>query len=348
MTAVALPRTGFKFVMTVRDGPDVGATFQLLPPRVTIGRGGENHIALNDPRVSRQAAIIEFSIERITITDISGRESMMVNGYTIQESAIKDGDLIHIGETELKFVVEALPLGPAIHPATFDSATSPALRPQAVPNLNFETPSFGLPPSNTTTNLGGGGSRSTRRTANDEGAKKIRFYIIVAAAAGFFFYFMNQEPGTKAGAKGIPTVEQIESGIKDSVNRKEAIEKRRFKTEEERTRANESQRHFMEGFRDYQKSQWSRAIRSFETAQAIDPKNEIAGRYRRLAEKQRDEMVNILTIEGRRYREKSMYTRCSAAFEKVLIEIPNKQDLKYKAAEALKNECDAASDERYR
>jgi pSer/pThr/pTyr-binding forkhead associated (FHA) protein len=345
MTAVALPRTGFKFVMTVRDGPDVGATFQLLPPRVTIGRGGGNNIALSDPRVSRQAAVIEFSIERITITDLSGREAMMINGYTVQESAIKDGDLIHIGETELKFVVEALPLGHSFE-SLMSQNTAISPRPQVVQSPTFEAPSFGLPPSNTTTNLGG--NRSSKRPQNDETNKKVRFYVIVGVAVAAFIWYINQEPGTKAGAKGIPTVEQIESGIKDSVNRKEAIEKRRFKTEEERTRANESQRHFKEGFRDYQKSQWSRAIRSFETAQAIDPKNEVAGRYRRLAEKQRDEQVNILTIEGRRYREKSMYARCSAAFEKVLIEIPNKQDLKYKAAEALKNECDAAMDERYR
>ena len=208
-------------------------------------------------------------------------------------------------------------------------------------------------PSNTSTHLGAGGHQAAygsnpKTSGNDEGAKKIRFYVVVGVAVAAFIYWMNQEPGTQAAKKGIPTVEQIESGIKDSINRKEAIEKRRFKNEEERTRANESQRHYMEGFRDYQKGQWSRAIRSFETAQAIDPKNEVAGRYRRLAEKQRDEMINILTIEGRRYREKSMYARCSAAFEKVLIEIPNKQDVKYKAAEAMKNECDVSMDERFR
>ena len=51
-----MPRTGFKFMLTVQNGPDTGATFQLLPPRVSIGRGADCNVILNDPRVSRVAA----------------------------------------------------------------------------------------------------------------------------------------------------------------------------------------------------------------------------------------------------------------------------------------------------
>ena len=181
---------------------------------------------------------------------------------------------------------------------------------------------------------------------DEDTKKKVRFYAIIGVGLVIFLYLMNSEDKKKASEKGIPTVQQIEESIKASETKRQQIEKRQFKTEEERTRANESRRHFLEGFRDYQKGQWVRAIRSFETAQAIDPKNEGAGRYRRLAEKQRDEMINILTLEGRRYREKAMYSRCSAAFEKALIAIPNKQDLKYKSAEAMKAECDVMMNEK--
>ena len=48
-----MPKTGFKFVLTVIDGPDVGATYQLLPPRATIGRGPDNTIVCDMDNVSR-------------------------------------------------------------------------------------------------------------------------------------------------------------------------------------------------------------------------------------------------------------------------------------------------------
>lgn len=332
MTAVALPRTGLKFMVTVRDGPDIGAVFQLLPPRVTIGRGGGNNVALQDPRVSRQAAVIDFSLEKILITDISGRENMMINGYAMKEAELNDGDLIYIGETQLRFTVEALALQGVHAPAARSMVQSSAEGPAFAAQPGFRpTSGIGQPRS----------AGSSSGGMNEETKKKVRFYAIIGAGLAIFLYLMMSEDKKKSAEKGIPTVQQIEESIKASETNRNQIEKRHFKTEEERTRANESKRHFLEGFRDYQKGQWVRALRSFETAQAIDRNNVSAGRYAKLAEKQRDEMINVLTLEGRRYREKAMYSRCSAAFEKVLIAIPNKQDLKYKAAEALKAECDA-------
>ena len=66
--AAILPRTGFKFTISVRSGPDAGAVYQLLPPRVTIGRDpSSNNVVVNDPKVSRNAAIIEFSPQDISI-----------------------------------------------------------------------------------------------------------------------------------------------------------------------------------------------------------------------------------------------------------------------------------------
>ena len=354
--AAALPRTGFKIVLTVRDGPDVGASFQLLPPRVTIGRGGSNNIALNDQRVSRQAAVIEFTTEQIVITDLSGRESLMINGYTMKEASLTDGDLIRIGETELKFIVEALPLSPPLSSPLSPSAGMPVGQTKTnIIRHDFGSPVAAHPAAGPVSNLGpsnydagfGSPTPQSERLAADERAGKIRFYVIVGVVVLIVAYVLSGETITGKKDQGLLTVEQIEKNIKDSETRQQAIEKRRFKNEEERTRFVEAQRHYLTGFRDYQKGQWGRAIRSFETAQAIDSKNELAGRYKRLAEKKRDEMINMLTLEGRQYREKSMYARCSAAFEKVLDESPNKQDVKYKAAEALKKECDLLADERF-
>ena len=331
--AMAMPKTGFKFMLTVRDGPDTGATYQLLPPTVSIGRGPENNVSLNDLRVSRQAAVITFSMEEIIITDLSNRHSMMINQVQQSETPLKDGDMIFIGETELLFNVEAIPLHMMQPPAAMGNHSPSAF---AVPEGLTLSPHPGVPGPPPTID-------------NSARNKKIRFYAIVGLAVGGFVWMMNSQDIKPTKDHGLKTVQEIEADLKGSEQRQEAIvKKREFKSDMEQTRYEEAQHHFIQGFRDYQNGQWGRAMRSFETARAIDPKHELAGRYYQLAEKQRDEMVAMLILEGRRYKEKSMYARCSASLEKALDAIPNKQDVKFKSNEAIKKECDLLSEERYR
>ena len=323
------PRTGFKFTLVIKTGPGQGTTYQLLPPRVTIGRGPDNHVVVADPRVSRQAAVIEFTMEQITITDVSGRETLAVNGQITHSASIADGDMIYLGDSTFVFRVEALALAiatPAGFPAELGRA--PGMAPPPRPSR-------------------GPSARGTTETS--EGAKKVRFWIVSLSVIGGLAWYVNQEQAGGKAPTGLRTVEDIEKEIKATDTKTEQIEKeRQFRSDEEKTRFFEANRHFQEGFRDYQKGQWQRSLRSFETARAIDPHHELAGRYYRLAERKRDEMVADLVLEGRRYKEKSMYARCSASFEKALDLIPNKQDVKYKSTEALKRQCDLLIEERFR
>ncbi|MBK7890178.1 MAG: FHA domain-containing protein [Bdellovibrionales bacterium] len=321
--APAIPRTGFKFTIAVRGGPDAGATYQLLPPRVTIGRDPtSNNVVLNDPRVSRNAAVIEFTPEEITIHDISGKAKLTVNGRHAEQQPLKGGDMIRIGESELAFVVEAMQL----------------LAPQAVAGV----PSLSV--------MGGAASSAPSRTktAPPQKNSKGMFYLIMSGIIGGMIYIGMSDGASKKLDKRLKTTSEIEKEISESDARTAtAAKKRTFRTEEEKTRYEEAQRHYLEGFRDYQKGSYSRAMRSFETARAIDPEHQLALRYYRLAEKQRDESVTQLTLEGRRYLEKNMYTRCSSALEKALLLMNNKEDLKYKQAEAMKKECDVLQEGRF-
>jgi tetratricopeptide (TPR) repeat protein len=266
----------------------------------------------------------------------------MVNGASATEASLKDGDVIKIGSTEMVFVVEAIPLAPV--------APVPSVSPM-VP-LPFEPP-----PQNQMPPHGYQGSphpqsrqrpRSTPpRAANS--VNRMRFYGVIAVVVLALVWLMNSTPPKKKKEDAIRTVEEIEKDIKALEEAAGKIsEAQTFKSEEEKTRYEEAQKHYLEGFRDYQKGQWVRAMRSFETARAIDPNHKLALRYYNLAQKERDEMIAMLMLEGRRYKEKSMYPRCSAALEKVLDAIPNKDDLKYKQAEALKKECDLLIEKRFR
>lgn len=324
------PRTGFKFMLTVREGPDLGASFQLLPPRVTIGRGADNNIVLNDPRMSRNAAAIEFSMEKIAIIDLSGRNTLAVNGESLVQTGLKDGDIIRIGDTEFTFFVEAMVVAPPHPNLTLHHGGAGGAH-AGMPHSH----SHAAPPHPNLPNQGLSG--------------RAKFYIGLAVAGVAFVALLNSGSNAKKKEQGLRTVEEIEKEIKESQDRQGEIEKKRvFKTPEEKTRYDEANRHFLEGFRDYQKGQWQRAMRSFETARTIDPKHPLAGRYFKLAEKQRDEMIALLTLEGRRYLEKNMFSRCAAQFEKVLDLIQNTEDVKYKSALALKKECDLQSEGKFR
>jgi pSer/pThr/pTyr-binding forkhead associated (FHA) protein len=328
MSARALAaRTGFKFTISIRRGPDKGSSYQLLPPTVTIGRSPDNNIVLSDPKVSRNAARIEFSIEQIIITDLSGRGGLTVNGESVSVAPIKDGDLIQLGETEFSFVVEALILAP------------PAL---ATPNSHQPPGSF------TTTRAGGQQFQQIRPGSANQGGSKMTFIIVLLVVGGFGAYLFSSSPTIKKPGHVLRTNDTVDKETKASTDRAdEIIKKRTFKNDEEKTRFEEAQKQYLTGFRDYQKGQYMRAMREFETALAIDPDNQLARRYYKLAEKQRDESVSDLSLEGRRYKDKHMYSRCTAAFEKVLEQIPNKDDAKYKESDALRNECQLLENERF-
>lgn len=327
-------------MIAVRSGPDAGAVYQLLPPRVSIGRDPEsNNVVVNDPKVSRNAAVIEFSPEEISILDISGRAKLTVNGQSGERLSIKGGDLIRVGDSELSFIVEALQL-PSIIPGPQD--------------MNGD---FGAPlalagqhePRSRGPQMGGASAPrpSTHRPAPKKSSRGT-FYAVVAIVVGGLIYIGMSDQVAKKLDKGLRTTSEIEKDIADTDARNaDVVKKRAFRTEEEKTRYEEAQKHYIEGFRDYQKGNYTRAMRSFETARAIDPEHVLARRYYRQAEKQRDEGITNSLLEGRRYREKNMYTRCSAAISKALVMMPNREDLKYKQAEAMKKECDLLQDSRF-
>ena len=346
----AAPRTGFKFMISVRQGPDQGVTYQLLPPKVTLGRGPENNVVFNDPRVSRSAAMIEFTMEQITISDLSSRDSVSVNGRRAKSSSIKNGDHVLIGETEFIFVVEAIQMsGPNA------VVTAPRPTPHPTPQLSgFAQPGTGpspfTPPPGGFQSPGFGGQRPSSRPSGggSAGGGKVMFYGLGAVLICGLVFFLSQEAAKQKVDDELRSESAVERDIKDSEQRTDLIVKKRsFASVEDKTRYEEAQKHYLMGFRDYQDGQWGRAMRSFETAYTIDQAHKLAQRYYRLAEKQRDEMVAMLTKEGLSYKDKNMYQRCGSAFGKVMDALTNRDDMKYKQAKALKEECDALEAQRF-
>ena len=85
-----------------------GETLPLAPPGITIGRGNDADLRIDDPGVSRKH--IEIRVEepqdadgepRITVHDLGSTNGMSVNGRRVEKATLADGATIRIGNTTM-------------------------------------------------------------------------------------------------------------------------------------------------------------------------------------------------------------------------------------------------------
>lgn len=98
--------------LVLSSGDLVLRTIPLVKERIVIGRRPYNDIALDHLTVSGEHAAIFRVGERRMIRDLNSRNGTIINGFSIREQLLNDGDRIEIGIYEMKLVIEA----PAITP----------------------------------------------------------------------------------------------------------------------------------------------------------------------------------------------------------------------------------------
>jgi len=91
----------------VLEGIDKGRVFRELPTPVTIGREEGNLLRLNDERVSRYHAKVQFDNGEIIITDLESTNGTRVNGNVVQIRRLRPGDVIAVGRSLLRYGSEA-------------------------------------------------------------------------------------------------------------------------------------------------------------------------------------------------------------------------------------------------
>ena len=69
----------------------------------TIGRAPENHIVVNQARVSRQHAVIVAEGGAFTIRDLESRNGILVNGTPVRSHKLRHGDEIMVGDCKMRF-----------------------------------------------------------------------------------------------------------------------------------------------------------------------------------------------------------------------------------------------------
>jgi pSer/pThr/pTyr-binding forkhead associated (FHA) protein len=87
----------------VLEGIDKGRIFRDVSTPVTIGREEGNLLRLNDERVSRFHAKVQFDNGEIILTDLESTNGTRVNGNVIQIRRLRPGDRIGVGRSLLLF-----------------------------------------------------------------------------------------------------------------------------------------------------------------------------------------------------------------------------------------------------
>lgn len=96
---------------SVRDMPKLhilsgvleGKTFDLIEERITVGRGMDNMIRLEDGTVSHHHALLILEGNDYTIRDLNSTNGTRVNGLRVVESKLHNGDLLRLGSVEIRY-----------------------------------------------------------------------------------------------------------------------------------------------------------------------------------------------------------------------------------------------------
>ncbi len=290
------------FLIKVESGPDKGRVYRLLPPQVTLGRDPSTcQIVLGDAKVSRQQCTIKFK-DNVICEDLSTRKTTLVNGHPCRRTILKPGDRISFGDTSLVFETRS--------------------KAQPTPEL-------------------GGQTQPTEEARNkSEGRKKFRLFLI-AIIALFGVVLALQQENSAPPSENLATQEDLNKQIEASRERASLLRDSR----EEKIKLNDKkylysvEKHFISGFRDFQNGRYGRALDSFGTTIATDQTHARAQQYAKSARKKQGDLIDTHLRDGEKYKNKMMFNRCAAEYEKALVLITNVNSKRYDLAKAQLTEC---------
>jgi Fe-S-cluster-containing hydrogenase component 2 len=94
--------------LRIAAGPRAGAVLQLRFPATTFGRAPENDYPFpNDEKMSRAHATISYESGKHLLRDLNSTNGTLVNGATVSEVELQNGDVIQMGEFQAEFLFGA-------------------------------------------------------------------------------------------------------------------------------------------------------------------------------------------------------------------------------------------------
>jgi pSer/pThr/pTyr-binding forkhead associated (FHA) protein len=80
-----------------------GVTHELVDEAITIGRGPDNTIVVNDPSISTHHAQLLLERDTYRLKDLDSTNGTRVNGKPVTEAVLRFGDRIQFGAAEARY-----------------------------------------------------------------------------------------------------------------------------------------------------------------------------------------------------------------------------------------------------
>jgi pSer/pThr/pTyr-binding forkhead associated (FHA) protein len=298
-------------------GKDSGRYFELRSDVLNLGRTDDNDIVLPNESVSRHHAQIErLGDGRVVVRDNKSKNGVQVNGNTVTECELKNGDMVQMGNFLFRF---SLPESQEV-PAAVVSAPA---QPQSVQEFALAN-----------------GLATARKKRFAPG--RVVLYSMLIIVLGYVYYTYNN--GDKSQGEKPP--EKTDASLKDSGgvsaktntddkgDNQEGVPPKEVpgledpalsKAEQEvnkydwnNSALKQAELYFRKGQREYLNKNYNRAIEAFQTALSLDRNHEMANTYLRLsiAEEDADAKQNFAIAV--KYYESLQYERAIYHFKQVI------------------------------
>lgn len=106
--AAAAPQTSGKALLIWHNASGRTVEFDLSAGKNTVGRYPENNICLEENSVSGNHAEITFLAGKYQLQDLGSTNGTKINGVAVTHMALNSGDLIHFGNSEVAFNIQAV------------------------------------------------------------------------------------------------------------------------------------------------------------------------------------------------------------------------------------------------
>ena len=84
-----------------------GRTHELKVDKTTIGRVEDNTFPIPEPSVSSHHCEVLLRGEEVTVKDLNSTNGTYINGERITESAMKPGEILRLGQIEMRLETDA-------------------------------------------------------------------------------------------------------------------------------------------------------------------------------------------------------------------------------------------------
>jgi serine/threonine protein kinase len=116
--------------LRVIAGPDSGHTYTLQSgPDLMLGRGTQSFYHVNDPRASRSHCQFLLEADQVTVICNGGSGGTLVNGKPVQKQVLKLGDVVRVGDTQMRLQMGDFSMSVALKAVAQSPAPSPAVGP---------------------------------------------------------------------------------------------------------------------------------------------------------------------------------------------------------------------------